>query len=158
MKLSNNFSLSEFTDSNTAERRGIDNSPTAEHIHNMVALCENVLQPLRERIGKSIRVSSGYRSEALNDAIGGATRNGKAVSEHCKGMAADIKLIVNGENQSQILYNTILAMDIPFRQMIWEFGDDDTPNWVHISFNPSDNKRQCLRAYKDNGKTKYKVI
>ncbi len=153
MKLSNNFSLSEFTDSNTAERRGIDNSPTAEHIHNMVALCENVLQPLRECIGKSIRVSSGYRSEALNDAIGGSK-----TSEHSKGMAADIKLIVNGENQSQILYNTILAMDIPFRQMIWEFGDDDTPNWVHISFNPSDNKRQCLRAYKDNGKTKYKVI
>lgn len=153
MKLSNNFSLSEFTDSNTAERRGIDNSPTAEHIHNMVALCENVLQPLRERIGKSIRVSSGYRSEALNDAIGGSK-----TSEHSKGMAADIKLIVNGENQSQILYNTILAMDIPFRQMIWEFGDDDTPNWVHISFNQSDNKRQCLRAYKDNGKTKYKVI
>jgi len=120
MKLSNNFSLSEFTDSNTAERRGIDNSPTAEHIHNMVALCENVLQPLRERIGKSIRVSSGYRSEALNDAIGGSK-----TSEHSKGMAADIKLIVNGENQSQILYNTILAMDIPFRQMIWEFGDDD---------------------------------
>ena len=153
MKLSNNFSLSEFTDSNTAERRGIDNSPTAEHIHNMVALCENVLQPLRERIGKSIRVSSGYRSEALNDAIGGSK-----TSEHSKGMAADIKLIVNGENQSQILYNTILAMDIPFRQMIWEFGDDDTPNWVHISFNPSDNKKQCLRAYKDNAKTKYKVI
>ena len=153
MKLSNNFSLSEFTDSNTAERRGIDNSPTAEHIHNMVALCENVLQPLRERIGKSIRVSSGYRSEALNDAIGGSK-----TSEHSKGMAADIKLIVNGENQSQILYNTILAMDIQFSQMIWEFGDDDTPNLSHISFNPSDNNRQCLRADKYNGKTKNKVI
>ncbi len=153
MKLSNNFSLSEFTDSNTAERRGIDNSPTAEHIHNMVALCENVLQPLRERVGKSIRISSGYRSEALNEAIGGSK-----TSEHSKGMAADIKLIVGGVNQSQILYNTIIAMDIPFRQMIWEFGDDDTPNWVHVSFNPNDNKRQCLKAYKENGRTKYKSI
>jgi zinc D-Ala-D-Ala carboxypeptidase len=153
MKLSNNFSLSEFTDSNTAERRGIDNSPTAEHIHNMVALCENLLQPLRERLGKSIRISSGYRSEALNDAIGGSK-----TSEHSKGMAADIKLVIGGENQSQLLYNMILSMDIPFRQMIWEFGDDETPNWVHVSFNPADNKRQCLKAYKENGKTKYKAI
>ena len=153
MKLSNNFSLSEFIESDTAERDGIDNNPTAEHLHNMVALCENVLQPLRDRLGVSIRINSGYRSKDLNTAL-----RGSKTSEHCFGMAADIKLVVNGENQSQLLYNTIIAMDIPFRQMIWEFGDDDTPRWVHISFNPANNKRQCLRAYKDNGKTKYRPI
>ena len=153
MKLSNNFSLSEFIESDTAERDFIDNNPTAEHLHNMVALCENVLQPLRDRLGVSIRINSGYRSKDLNTAL-----RGSKTSEHCFGMAADIKLVVNGENQSQLLYNTIIAMDIPFRQMIWEFGDDDTPRWVHISFNPANNKRQCLRAYKDNGKTKYRPI
>lgn len=153
MKLSNNFTLAEFIESDTAERDGIDNNPTAEHLHNMVALCENILQPLRERLGVSIRVSSGYRSKALNTAL-----KASKSSEHCFGRAADIKLIVDGVNQSQILYNTILAMDIPFRQMIWEFGDDDTPRWIHISYNAADNKRQCLRAYKDGGKTKYKSI
>ena len=153
MKLSNNFSLSEFIESDTAEREGIDNNPTADHLHNMVALCENVLQPLRERLGISIRVNSGYRSKALNSAL-----KGSSSSEHCKGMAADIKLVVNGVNKSEILYNTILSMDIPFRQMIWEFGDDETPRWVHVSYNANDNKRQCLKAYKEGGKTKYKAI
>ena len=90
MKLTKNFSLEELTRSDTAERKGIDNSPTAEHIHNLAALCENVLQPLRDKLKHSIRVTSGYRSEKLNKAIGGASRNGKPTSEHCYGKAADI--------------------------------------------------------------------
>ncbi len=153
MKLSNNFNLREFTESNTAIRRGIDNNPTADHIHNLVALVENVLQPLRDSIGHSIRITSGYRSEALNTAIGGSK-----TSDHSHGRAADIKLIVKGVNQSQLLYNAIKAMKIPFKQMIWEFGDDDTPQWVHIAFDKDNNKGQCLKAYKENGKTKYSII
>ena len=153
MKLSNNFNLREFTESNTAIRRGIDNNPTAEHIHNLAALCENVLQPLRDTIGHSIRVTSGYRSEALNEAIGGSK-----TSDHSHGRAADIKLIVNGENQSQLLYNAIKSMQIPFKQLIWEFGDDDVPQWVHIAFDKDNNKGQCLKAYKENGRTKYMTI
>ena len=98
MQLTKNFSLHEFTKSNTAARRGIDNNPTAEHIHNLVELCEHVLQPLRDAIGKSIRISSGYRSAELNEAIGGASRNGKPTSDNCFGRAADIELVVDGEN------------------------------------------------------------
>ncbi len=153
MKLTKNFSLEELTRSDTAERKGIDNSPTAEHIHNLAALCENVLQPLRDKVKHSIRVTSGYRSEKLNNAIGGSK-----TSEHSFGKAADIKLIIDGENKSEILYLAILEMGIPFRQMIWEFGDEETPSWVHISFNKDDNKKQTLRAYKENNKTKYSTI
>ena len=158
MKLTKNFSLEELIRSNTAERKGIDNSPTAEHIHNLVALCENILQPLRDRVKHSIRITSGYRSERLNTAIGGASRDGKPSSEHCYGKAADIKLVIDGENRSEILYLAILEMGIPFRQMIWEFGTEDTPSWVHISFNKEDNKRQTLRAYKEGARTKYANI
>lgn len=158
MKLTKNFSLEELIRSNTAERKGIDNSPTAEHIHNLVALCENILQPLRDRVKHSIRITSGYRSERLNTAIGGASRDGKPSSEHCYGKAADIKLVIDGENRSEILYLAILEMGIPFRQMIWEFGTEDTPSWVHISFNKEDNKRQTLRAYKEGTRTKYSNI
>jgi hypothetical protein len=153
MKLTKNFSLEELTRSDTAERKGIDNSPTAEHIHNLAALCENVLQPLRDKLKHSIRVTSGYRSEKLNNAIGGSK-----TSEHSFGKAADIKLIIDGENKSELLYLSILEMGIPFRQMIWEFGDEETPSWVHISFNKDDNKKQTLRAYKEKGKTKYSTI
>jgi hypothetical protein len=153
MKLTKNFSLEELTRSDTAERKGIDNSPTAEHIHNLAALCENVLQPLRDKVKHSIRVTSGYRSEKLNNAIGGSK-----TSEHSFGKAADIKLIIDGENKSELLYLAILEMGIPFRQMIWEFGDEETPSWVHISFNKDDNKKQKLRAYKEKGKTKYSTI
>lgn len=153
MKLTQNFSLEELTRSDTAERKGIDNSPTAEHIHNLAALCENVLQPLRDKVKHSIRVTSGYRSEKLNNAIGGSK-----TSEHSFGKAADIKLIIDGENKSELLYLSILEMGIPFRQMIWEFGDEETPSWVHISFNKEDNKKQTLRAYKEKGKTKYSTI
>jgi hypothetical protein len=153
MKLSKNFSLAEFTESNTAIRNGIDNNPTAEHIHNLVELCENVLQPLRDRIGSSIRVTSGYRSEALNKAIGGSK-----TSDHSHGRAADIKLVINGVNISDELYHGIKAMGVPFKQLIWEFGDDDTPQWVHIAFDKDNNKMQCLKAYEENGKTKYMNI
>jgi zinc D-Ala-D-Ala carboxypeptidase len=153
MKLSKNFSLIEFTESNTAIRNGIDNNPTAEHIHNLVELCENVLQPLRDRIKHSIRVTSGYRSDALNTAIGGSK-----TSDHSHGRAADIKLVINGVNMSEELYHGIKAMGVPFKQLIWEFGDDDVPQWVHIAFDKDNNKMQCLKAYKEDGKTKYMNI
>ena len=153
MQLSKNFSLAEFTESNTAIRNGIDNNPSAEHIHNLVELCENVLQPLRDRIGSSIRVTSGYRSEALNNAIGGSK-----TSDHSHGRAADIKLVINGVNMSEELYHGIKAMGVPFKQLIWEFGDDDTPQWVHIAFDKDNNKMQCLKAYSDDGSTKYMTI
>jgi zinc D-Ala-D-Ala carboxypeptidase len=152
MKITKNFSLEELIESNTALRRGIDNNPDADHIHNLVNLCEHILQPLRDKIGKPIRITSGYRSEALNEAIGGSK-----TSDHSHGRAADIKLIIDGQNRSELLYLGILEMNVPFKQMIWEFGDKETPQWVHIAFDKDNNKKECLRAYKDNGKTKYSL-
>ncbi len=153
MQLTKNFSLHEFTKSNTAARRGIDNNPTAEHIHNLVELCEHVLQPLRDAIGKSIRISSGYRSEALNEAIGGSK-----TSDHCFGRAADIELIINGKEDNAKLFKAIQALDLPVYQCIYEFGDEEQPDWIHVAFRKDNKKKQYLRAYKDNGKTKYSLI
>jgi hypothetical protein len=153
MQLTKNFSLHEFTKSNTAARRGIDNNPTAEHIHNLVELCEHVLQPLRDAIGKSIRISSGYRSEALNEAIGGSK-----TSDHSFGRAADIELVIDGKEDNAKLYNAIKTLDLDFYQMIGEFGDEEQPNWIHIAYRKDNAKKECLRAYKDNGRTKYALI
>ena len=153
MQLTKNFSLHEFTKSNTAARRGIDNNPTAEHIHNLVELCEHVLQPLRDAIGKSIRISSGYRSEALNEAIGGSK-----TSDHSFGRAADIELVVNGKEDNMQLFKTIKNLDLPYKQLIYEFGDEDQPDWVHVAFEKGSERHEVLQAYKDNGKTKYKFI
>lgn len=153
MKLSKNFSLSEFTKSNTASRRGIDNNPTAEHIHNLVDLCENVLQPLRDAVGVPIRITSGYRSEALNEAIGGSK-----TSDHSFGRAADCELWIDGYEDNAKLFNLVKSLDLDFYQMIWEFGDDEQPNWVHIAYRKDNIKKQCLKAYKEGGKTKYAVI
>ena len=153
MKLSKNFSLSEFTKSNTATRLGLDNNPTAEHIHNLVWLCENILQPLRDELGVPIRITSGYRGYDLNQAIGGSSS-----SDHCKGAAADIELWVNGSEDNAKLYHLIKNMDLPFKQLIWEFGDEDQPNWIHVAGVKGFPKQECLQAYKQDGKTKYKLI
>jgi zinc D-Ala-D-Ala carboxypeptidase len=147
MKLSKNFYLREFVRSQTATRKGIQNFPQPEYIENLKALCENVIQPARESLGKPIFVSSGYRSPELNEAIGGSR-----TSQHCEGEAADLDYSDNGKLFFEILYNVAV-----FDQLIWEFGDDLDPSWVHVSYKRNgDNRRQVLRAYKDKfGKTKY---
>jgi len=153
MKLSRNFSLSEFTKSNTATRLGIDNYPSAEHIHNLIDLCENVLQPLRDKLGVSIRITSGYRGKELNKAIGGS-----ASSDHCKGKAADLEVWIDGEEDNAKLYHAVKSLDLNFYQMIWEFGDDEQPDWVHIAYRKDNPKKQCLKAYKIDGKTNYSLL
>ena len=158
MQLTKNFNLREFTKSNTAARKGIDNNPTAEHIHNLVDLCENVLQPLRDAIGCSIRITSGYRSAELNAAIGGASKNGKPTSDHCFGRAADIELVIDGSEDNARLYNAIKNLDLPVYQVIWEFGDFFQPHWVHVAYRKDNVKKQYLRAYKEDGKTKYSTM
>ena len=122
MQLSKNFSLKEMTRSQTATRKGIDNNPTGTHQSNLVLLCQNILQPLRDYYGRPLRVSSGYRSPAEL-----------------------AKYIIDNLN---------------FDQLILEFFTPDDPNsgWVHCSFNNKvENRKQFLRAYKDNGKTKYEM-
>jgi zinc D-Ala-D-Ala carboxypeptidase len=148
MNLTKNFTLKEMCESTTAIRLGIDNTPSDIAIKSLLLLCKNVLQPLRDHIGESIKVSSGYRSPALNKKIGGSKS-----SQHCLGQAADISC---GERTAE-LYEYI-KNNLIFDQLIWEFGTDENPDWVHVSYSSTNNRKECLRAYKVNGKTVYQHI
>lgn len=140
MKLSPNFSLAEFETSQTAARRGIENKVPQRYIPRIKALCRNVLQPLRDHLGRPVVVTSGYRCGLLNTAIGGATR-----SQHLYGEAADI--IAVGLSITD-LFETIIELDLPYDQVIDEFG-----KWVHVSHRA--NRHEELRARKTGGRTIY---
>jgi zinc D-Ala-D-Ala carboxypeptidase len=145
MKLSENFSLQEMTFSPSAIKKGIANKPTDEHVENLRLLCEKVLQPLREHMGCSINVSSGYRAPALNAIIGGSK-----TSQHCFGQAADVQ--VEGRNHEMFDF---ICKSLDFDQVIWEFGTDKEPSWVHVSYSKERNRKQILKAIKVGGKTQY---
>jgi hypothetical protein len=146
MKLSNSFNLIEFTSSETASRRGIDNTPSIAVIENLRLLCENVLQPLRDKYGKSINITSGYRSPKLNKAIGGST-----TSQHCFGQAADIQV-----DKKDYLKVWEILKTLPFDQIIFEFGTESAPDWIHVSFVQGKNRGQKLKAVKNLlNQTKY---
>jgi hypothetical protein len=146
MKLSNSFNLIEFTSSETASRRGIDNTPSIAVIENLRLLCENVLQPLRDKYGKSINITSGYRSPKLNKAIGGSS-----TSQHCFGQAADIQV-----DKKDYLKVWEILKTLPFDQIIFEFGTESAPDWIHVSFVQGKNRGQKLKAVKNVlGQTKY---
>ena len=149
MRLSKNFTLSEITKSNTAKRLGIDNAPNQEHLNSMQILIRDLIQPMRDALGP-IRISSGYRSPALNRAIGGSTK-----SQHCKGQAVDIQFWKEGKMCNKEIYDWVLKEGIEFDQMINEFDYA----WIHISLRPDNkNRRMVLEAYKDDdGDTAYKV-
>ncbi len=152
MKLTNNFTLSELTTSQTAVRKQYKEqfNPPQEIVDNLRTLAQEVLQPLRGFMGCPIRVSSGYRSPRLNKAIGGSK-----TSDHMKGMAADI----HNSNGSDIdLAKVIIHHGIPFKQMIIEFGTMANPRWIHISYDENNNKRQILRAYKQGRSTRYRTL
>lgn len=141
MKISNHITLAEATKSQTATRKGIDNTPPKEVIPNMIAVAEKCFEPLRAWHGKPIGISSFYRSPALNRAVKGSAR-----SQHCKGQAIDIDADIfdNGLTNKQI-YNW-LVNNVDFDQIIWEYGTDDNPAWVHISYvSKEKNRRQQLR-------------
>jgi zinc D-Ala-D-Ala carboxypeptidase len=149
MKLSPNFSLAEMIKSDTALRLDMENEPDGDHITNMQALAENVLQKVRDHFGKGVKVNSGFRHPDVNAKVGGSK-----TSDHCKGMAADIEIpgIANADLAQWIVDNC------EFRQVILEFYTPGIPDsgWVHVSYNPDDNKKQVLTAMKENGKTVYK--
>jgi hypothetical protein len=118
----------------------------------MELIAEKVFQPLREWVGKPIKINSFFRSPELNTAIGGSSK-----SQHCKGQAIDIDDTFGYVSNAEMYY--WIKENLDFDQMIWEFGDDDNPNWVHVSYvSPEQNRNRCLKAYKENGKTKYIVI
>jgi hypothetical protein len=145
MMLSKNLSLAEVIKSQTAIRKNIDNIPSLRHQDNLIAIAQAVFQPLRDWYAKPITVSSGYRSPQLNQAI-----NGSLSSQHCKGEALDLD--VGDENFMLFDY---IRLNLDFDQMIWEFGDDVNPAWVHVSYKVSGNRKQILRAVKIDSKTKY---
>ena len=154
MKLSENFTLAEFIYSPTAIKHGIDNTPPAEHVANIQALVSNVVQPVRSFLKEPLKISSGYRHPDLNARIGGAHKivDGKkvATSQHCKGEAADLNL--HGRNAEIFRY---IKANLDFDQIIWEFGSDSEPAWVHVSYSQKKNRKQVLKAIKEGGATKY---
>ena len=146
MKISQHLTLAELIRSESAKRLGISNMPTEEHIENLKQLAENIFEPIRNHFGSPIYISSGYRSQKLNAAIGGSMN-----SQHSRGMAIDIDMDGTDIKNSAIFE---YAKTLPFDQLIWEFGTKDNPDWVHISYSPL-NRKQILYATKRNGKTIY---
>ena len=150
--ISNHVSRKEGVYSITALRRGIDNTPNDEQLGNMKLLTDKIFEPLREWVGGPIRINSFFRSPELNKAIGGSY-----TSQHCKGQAMDID-DTNCKKTNAEMYAWIKD-NLDFDQMIWEFGSDENPNWVHVSYvSDGSNRNRCLKAYKVSGSTKYKVI
>ena len=136
----------------TALRLGLNNDPNAYHLNNMKVISEKIFEPLRMHVGGPIKINSFYRGPELNKAIGGSSK-----SQHCKGQAIDIDDTYGNATNAE-MYHWIKD-NLNFDQMIWEFGDDNNPAWVHVSYVDDDNNRnRCLKAYRENGKTKYMII
>lgn len=144
MNLSDNFTLEEMIRSDAAVRLGIHNVPNIDQMANLQRLCVEILEPLRAAIGKPIRITSGLRVPILNTIIGGASN-----SDHCLGRAADIK--VDGMSAKDLCV-AIKSLDLPYRQVIHEFGA-----WCHVSIGGYSEppRRECLTAIKVSGKTVY---
>src|SRR6056300_1944673 len=150
--ISKHISAREATESYTAKRRGIDNMPNEYQITNMVGVAENIFEPLRKWVGGRIKINSFYRSVELNKAIGGSSK-----SQHCEGRAIDID-DVYGHKTNAEMYNYI-KNNLDFDQLIWEFGTEKNPDWLHVSWVSEDqNRNRCLRAERVDGKTTYRVI
>tara|TARA_R100000750_G_C2335575_1_gene91945 strand:- start:45 stop:500 length:456 start_codon:yes stop_codon:yes gene_type:complete len=150
--ISKHISYKEGIHSITAIRKGIDNEPNEEQLANMKLVAEKVFEPLRIFINGPIKVNSFFRSPDLNKAIGGSTK-----SQHCKGQAIDIDDTYGKATNAEMYW--WIKENLDFDQMIWEFGNNDNPDWVHVSYvSPDKNRNRCLKAYREDGKTKYKVI
>ena len=142
MNLSAHVTLAEFENSPTATTYGINNKMSLSQIESAKLLCENVFEPLRIHLNTPIKISSGYRSPQLNKMI-----KGSLSSQHCKAEAMDIKIDAKGFH--------FIKDKLDFDQLIWEFGNDENPQWVHVSYKKGRNRKQVLKATKQNGKTKY---
>jgi hypothetical protein len=153
MKLSTHLDLSEVTRSESAKRNQISNMPTGEHIANFITLAEKVFEPVREHFGFPIHISSGYRSVELNRLI-----KGSSSSQHCKGQAIDIDMDGTSNGVTNKMVYDYIKDNLEFDQLIWEFGDNTNPDWVHVSYSEGKNRGQKLKAIKSNGKTSYTAI
>jgi len=152
MQLSKYFTLAELTPSSTAKRLGIKNEPTPAHLECLKGLATNVLDKVREHFGKPIWVSSGYRSKALNDVTPGSS----ATSQHCSGEAADLDQDGRGTGVSNKMVFDYIKDHLTFDQLIYEYGTDANPDWVHVSWESTGKQRkQVLRCTRVNGKPVY---
>ena len=150
--ISKHVSYKEGTFSVTATRLGFDNIPNDEQLDNMKLVAEKIFEPLREWVGGPVKVNSFFRGLKLNTAIGGARK-----SQHMKGQAMDIDDNYGHATNAE-MYHWIKE-NLDFDQLIWEFGDDDNPNWVHVSYvSDEENRNRCLRASRSKGKTVYSII
>lgn len=151
MKISTHLTLAELIRSDSAKRLKISNQPSPEHLDNMKVLAKNVFEPIRNHFKSPIYISSAYRSEKLNKALKGAKN-----SQHCLGQAIDIDMDGSGLISNSNVFNFIKD-NLDFDQLIWEFGDNYNPDWVHVSYVSHErNRKQILVAYKFLGMTKYK--
>lgn len=149
MKISEHISYKEATRSVTALRLGIDNTPNEYQLQNMEIIAKNVFEPLRKAVGGPIKINSFMRVEKLNQAIGGSSR-----SQHCQGRAMDLDDTYGHWTNAEMYH--YIKNNLDFDQIIWEFGTDENPDWVHVSYVDADsNRKRCLKAIKENGKTKY---
>jgi len=152
MKISDHITYAEAIHSNTAKRKSIDNTPSQTQVDAMKLLAEKIFEPLRKWVGGPIKVNSFFRSIVLNEKIGGV-----ASSQHCKGQAIDIDDVYGYKSNAE-MYKWVKE-NLDFDQMIWEFGTDMQPNWVHLSYiSKEENRNKCLKAYKEDRRTKYKQI
>ena len=152
MSISKHISYKEGVYSRTATRLGIKNNPNAEQMENMITIAEEVFEPLRAYVGGPIKINSFFRSPELNKAIGGSTK-----SQHCHGQAIDLDDTFGRCTNAEMF--EFIKKYLDFDQIIWEFGDDENPDWVHVSYvSPEQNRKRCLKAYKENNKTNYKII
>ena len=152
MKISDHISYKEAVKSNTALRLNIKNEPDDYQITNMVGIAHNVFEPLREYVGGPIKINSMFRCEELNSAIGGSSR-----SQHIEGRAMDLDDTFGHKTNAEMF--EYIRKNLSFDQLIWEFGDDNNPAWVHVSYISKDeNRGRVMRAEKINGKTQYRYI
>ena len=149
MQLSENLSLAEVIRSETAKRNGISNKPSPRHLENLKIITVNIFQPIRNFFQRAVHLSSGYRSEELNAFI-----NGSKSSQHCTGEALDIDMDGTEVTNKEVF--DYIKDNLEFDQLIWEFGTNDNPDWVHVSYKASGKQRkQVLKAIKVKGKTVY---
>ena len=151
-KISKHVSYKEGVRSTTALRLGLNNDPSDAHLQNMKLLSEKIFEPLRMHVGGPIRINSFYRGPELNKAIGGSRK-----SQHCHGQAMDIDDTYGHMSNADMF--AWIRENLDFDQMIWEFGTDENPDWVHVSYvNPGENRNRCLKANRCENGTTYSVI
>tara|TARA_B100000212_G_scaffold261468_1_gene201353 strand:- start:15055 stop:15516 length:462 start_codon:yes stop_codon:yes gene_type:complete len=150
--ISKHITYKESIRSNTALRRGIDNTPGDYELSNMNNIAVNLFEPLREWVGGPIKITSFFRCEELNKAIGGSSR-----SQHCQGRAMDLDDTFGHKTNAEMF--EYIKSNLSYDQLIWEFGDDENPDWIHVSFvSEMENRGRSMRAQKVNGRTNYSII